>query len=285
MKRRIIAAVSILAILGLTGCGDEPFEEASVSAAELEAEAEAAFDDKWQFGHYGTECAEEITDQLGTYCHLSVGITDPVEIASSVEVGDYEARGFTPDVVAGLHFKAVNFYISEYLDSTALDAPGPNAGLAWAQANRGLFAPGMQDKIDTMRDPVLNRFLPELIRDGGPRGDAMRVDGGGVSGTFEKFDDDSIYIKFVISGAADYRVSDGATVTWMLNGNHEAWPEENDPIPTTEEEIVAAFPWTNDGNENVFSFTTTLEIGYDVNGLITGYQPEIVETAFYGAGG
>lgn len=273
-----ISGAGLLVTLALAGCStDESFREPEVKPS---VTAASAVCDPTNHLYGDVIPAELKTDELGEYCHVSVD-----EDAEALQRNDsklttatLDAVNITADEAFAFQQKAVKFFGSEGVDSSALDLNGaeaPNAEVeqAWYTANAREFDESLKAENTVegklrSSNVVINSYLPELIRDGAPRLSKSEIE---VNEVYGKAGEAGAPNQVVVNlgTKTEYRATDAEALAWKLTGKG-----------ATRESIEAEFPQLFDETgenrielEGIFAYSYSIDSGllvgnsfeYDVN--------------------
>lgn len=197
-------------MLLISGCATGAAPENAPGA--VEASAQASDPGAASYGDLvGT--GEVVTDVHGEYEKVALSPDAAVATWNPEIVGDgFFMKNFTEDQLVAAQVDAMDFVVTQFIDSSALDT-----GLAGYQDWLATTAPqylsaeitGHPANATGETLPVLNTAsvpnLPVLIRDGAPRANNLELN---LSAITADAYNDVPYIDFSIQYVADYRVSD-----------------------------------------------------------------------------
>lgn len=257
VRAAAVGAASLLLLTGcsaLTGFGPSPSPSPSGSSTPSAEPLGPAFGD--------VAPRESITDELGTYLHVTISPAAPVYLTVDPDVLDSSIDGSSWDEQSLLDAQrfVVTFVAEQTIDSTALDRDRPGWDEWVASTAESYFGP---DDDDLMKlegsdrpTPIYNDpddFTPRLVRDGMARMDDAAITVDSISNEPREGGE-----WLTITGTADvsYRLTDEEAIANLVAQGY------------TQDE-AEGFGSLADGEDG--HYLTTLEWSYSVERVADGW--------------
>lgn len=243
-KRPLIAlGLTGTLLFGAAGCvgnvSPDPVATPSISASQgtttnpsnPSAEVPCSTDNP---GPYGDAVQKaEVTDQYGTYCHITI---DPDSAALTFDASKVDSTvaelGFTNEDAAAAQKAAVTFVVEQSLDSALLDTYTKENSVKWLEDNKNLINPSSIELYENYANEsglskgvvVTGEGFPVLRRDGSPRSNTVAIQ---VEKIYAKELDGKPYIQVATNVSTTYPAKNSDIVKFALTQSDKGITEQS----------------------------------------------------------